>query len=244
MRIAAIIPCRFKSTRFPGKPLADIGGKPMMWHVYVAAKKVEMIDAVHIATDDDRIESACKTLGMNYIRTSEEHLTGTDRLTECLGKIDADYYVNVQGDEPMIDPMSIQTVARAMISCTEYNVVATNGYAPIENQEDISSVNMVKVVLTASNRALTYSRLPVPYPRGEAVRYNRQVGIYCFTRKGLELFATYKPGPIERSESIEMLRFLENDNAVLMAEVKDQSVPVDTELDLLRVRELMHSRNF
>ena len=239
MKTVAIIPSRFKSSRFPGKPLADILGKPMVWHVYKAAKSVREIDEVYVATDDDRIEAICDTLGMKCLRTSDQHFTGTDRLTECLGLVDGDCFVNVQGDEPMIEPGAIAAVARAMINCKDRDVVATNGYTLIENAEDITSANVVKVILTRSGRALSYSRLPIPYSRGESPPYKRQLGLYCFTRRGLELFASLKPGPVERSESVEMLRFVEHDHAVLMVEVEDRSVPVDTKEDLLRVRELM-----
>jgi 3-deoxy-manno-octulosonate cytidylyltransferase (CMP-KDO synthetase) len=117
--------------------------------------------------------------------------------------------------------------------------VATNGYTLITDAKDIASENVVKVILTQSGRALSYSRLPIPFPRGISPTYKRQLGLYCFTRRGLELFASLKPGPVERSESVEMLRFIEHDHAVLMVEVEDHSVPVDINEDLLRVRDLM-----
>ena len=239
MKTVAIIPSRYKSTRFPGKPLAEINGKPMMWHVYQAALRVKEIDEVYVATEDGRIEAACKQLGLNVIMTGDHHFTGTDRLTECATKLDGDLFVNVQGDEPMIEPSAIAAVTRAMKACKDPAIVATNGYTFIEDHAVVTSTNVVKVVISASSRALSFSRLPIPFTRGAAVEYRRQLGLYCFARRGLALFASLQPGPIERCESVEMLRFVENDHAVLMVEVEDNSVPVDTVEDLFRVRELM-----
>lgn len=239
MKTIAIIPARYASTRFPGKPLVEINGKPMIWHVYQAARKVREIDDVYIATEDARIAEACKQHGLACLMTGPHHFTGTDRLTECATLVDADFYVNVQGDEPMIDPAAIAEVTRAMQSCTDKTIVATNGYTPLDEVADIESRNVVKAVLTQSNRAMSFSRLPVPFARGEKAPHLRQLGLYCFTRKALALFAALKPGPIERSESVEMLRFVEHDHPVLMVKVDDHSVPVDTPEDLERVRTLM-----
>jgi 3-deoxy-manno-octulosonate cytidylyltransferase (CMP-KDO synthetase) len=239
VRTIGVIPARFHSTRFEGKPLADIHGKPMVWHVYQAAMKVSEIDEVHVATEDERIASACEALGMRWVMTSRSHLTGTDRVAESARLLSGDLFVNIQGDEPMIHPEAIARVTRAMQNAKDPAIMATNAFAWMTDASDVVNTNVVKVTLTTSGRALSYSRLPIPFPKADSAVYRRQLGLYCFTRRGLELFSELSPGSVERSESVEMLRFVENDHAVLMVEVDDDSVPVDTEFDLERVRQLM-----
>jgi 3-deoxy-manno-octulosonate cytidylyltransferase (CMP-KDO synthetase) len=239
MRTIAIIPARYASSRFPGKPLADIHGKPMVWHVYEAARSVAAIDDVCVATDDERIASACENLGISSFMTSTSHATGTDRLAECINRIDADFIVNIQGDEPMIAPETIESVVQAMQACGDPAVMASNGYAVLGDPHDVLSHDVVKVSLTARSAALAFSRYAIPFARGARVTYRKQLGLYCFRREGLELFSSLKPGPVEQSESVEMLRFLEHGYQVLMVEVEDRSVAVDTPFDLHRVRTLM-----
>jgi 3-deoxy-manno-octulosonate cytidylyltransferase (CMP-KDO synthetase) len=242
MRCAAIIPCRFASTRFPGKPLADIAGKPMMWHVYQRVQESGAADSIHIATDDDRIAAQCRDLGLNFLMTSSHHFTGTDRVAEAALQVDADCIVNVQGDEPLINPTAISAVVEAMKTTTDQSVAATNGFAIIDDLEEINSSNVVKVVTSQSGLALAYSRLPIPYSRGEKPVYRRQLGLYCFRRSALDLFSRLAPGENERAESVEMLRFLEADYKVRMVQVIDDSIPVDTPEDLERVRATISKR--
>lgn len=242
MRCAAIIPCRYASTRFPGKPLADIAGKPMMWHVYQRVLESGVAGEVVIATDDARIAEACGRLKLAMVMTGSQHLTGTDRLAEAAGKVDADIYVNVQGDEPMINPEAIAAVVAAMKAPGAEEIAATNGCAKITDVDEINCTNVVKVVTTKSGLAMSYSRLPIPFPRGVAQEYRRQLGLYSFRRDALAFFAAEKPGLVELSESVEMLRFLEADKKVLMVDVVDDSIPVDTPADLERVRTEMSAR--
>lgn len=239
MSIVGIIPCRHKSVRFPGKPLADILGKPMMWHVYQRARAAQSLDAVYIATDDERISSACKDLDIPVLMTHPGHSTGTDRVAECVRLVDAEFYVNIQGDEPMIAPDSIDAVALAILNSRDAEVMASNAYVAITEPSDAVDTNIVKVLLATNGTALAYSRLPVPFPKGEAVTYLRQLGLYGFRKSGLTLFAEHQPGAVERAEGVEMLRFLENGYRVKMVEVQEESISVDTEADLMRVRALM-----
>ena len=211
----------------------------MMWHVYQKASTVEVLDEVYIATDDDRIESVCYEYGMNCLRTSNLHETGTDRLSECAAKVVADIYVNVQGDEPMIDPCAIEAVTRSMQDCRDHRVMATNAYVPIEVPSDAVNTNSVKVLMTTEGMALAYSRMAIPYPKGAKAFYRRQLGLYAFRRSGLQLFSELDPGPLELCENVEMLRLVEHGHSILMVEVEDRSIPVDTESDLDRVRQLM-----
>ncbi len=242
MKSIGIIPCRYGSQRFPGKPLADLQGKPMMWHVYQQAQKCPLLQEIYVATDDARIEEACKGLDMKVLMTGDEHFTGTDRTAECAEQIDADIYVNIQGDEPLIEPSAITAVTQTLIDCHDPAVMASNAYVPFGNTADVIDNNNVKVVLSAQSRALFYSRLPIPYPKGGPTVYLRQLGLYAFRKSGLQLFAEHSPGPIERAEGVEMLRFLEYGYDVQMVEVDDDSIPVDTEADLERVRNMMAER--
>jgi 3-deoxy-manno-octulosonate cytidylyltransferase (CMP-KDO synthetase) len=239
MKVLGVIPCRYGAVRFPGKPLADILGKPMMWHVYQRSRKARLVDDVVIATDDARIEDACKTHGLNVVMTGTHHVTGTDRVAECASRLAAEFYVNIQGDEPMIDPEAIDAVAQAIID-SDPHTMASNAFNDISDPTNVVDVNVVKVIMAQSGSALAYSRLPIPFPKAGAVRYHRQLGLYAFRKAGLEVFASLKPGPVESAEGVEMLRFLEHGYRVQMARVSnDEAVPVDTPENLDRVREMM-----
>ncbi len=240
--VAAIIPCRYGATRFPGKPLADINGKPMMWHVFQRARETRLVETIFIATDDDRIAQQCEVLDMPVIRTRSSHPTGTDRIAEAVRTVEAEIIVNVQGDEPMIDPAAIDAVVQALIASSD-DVLVTNGCHVITDSGDAIDTNNVKVVCDIAGNALAYSRLPIPYPKGGAVRHLRQLGLYAFRRDALKLFSSLKPGPLERAESVEMLRFVEHGHKVKMVEVAPgDDIPVDTPTDLERVRIAMAGR--
>jgi 3-deoxy-manno-octulosonate cytidylyltransferase (CMP-KDO synthetase) len=240
LKIVGIIPCRYGAVRFPGKSLSDIHGRPMMWHVYQQAKKANALDEVFIATDDERISAACKAHKLPCIMTRADHPTGTDRLVECIQTVSADIYVNVQGDEPMIAPEAIDIVTKAILQIENPRVLASNGYKPIHDPAEVVNTDAVKVTITKEGLALSYSRLPIPYPKGGATEYNRQLGLYAFRKSGLEKFAAHRPGPIELAEGVEMLRFLENGYHVAMVRTPDDNaISVDTLADLERVRRLI-----
>jgi 3-deoxy-manno-octulosonate cytidylyltransferase (CMP-KDO synthetase) len=238
--IVGIIPCRYGAVRFPGKSLADIHGKPMMWHVYKQAEKAGQLDAVYIATDDERISSVCEALGLKFVMTRSDHASGTDRVAECAGLIDAEIFVNVQGDEPMIDPRAIDAVAEGIAKNSDASTMASNGYNELSNPTDVVDTNVIKVIMDRDGGALAYSRLPIPYPKGGPVQYLRQLGLYAFRKKGLEIFARHPPGPVEQAENVEMFRFLEHGYRVQMIRVPDdEGIPVDTPSDLDRVRAMI-----
>ena len=242
MKITGIIPCRYGAFRFPGKSLADIHGKPMMWHVYQQALKAESLDDVFIATDDERIATVCAELGLKSVMTRSDHATGTDRLAECATLIDSDIYVNVQGDEPMIAPEAIDAVTDGIMDSKDSRTLASNGFNDIHLATDVIDTNVVKVIMAADGTALAYSRAPIPYPKDSAVQYHRQLGLYAFRKTGLETFAAQGPGPVEQAEGVEMLRFLEHGYLVKMVRVPDDDgIPVDTPADLERVRKMMAS---
>jgi 3-deoxy-manno-octulosonate cytidylyltransferase (CMP-KDO synthetase) len=237
MKVVGIIPCRYGAVRFPGKALADIHGKPMMWHVHRQACKARLLDEVYIATDDERISGVCKSLDLPVIMTRNDHPTGTDRLVECMGSVHADIYVNVQGDEPMIAPEAIDIVAEAITRIDDPRVLASNGYKPIHDPSELINTNTVKVTMTVAGLALAYSRLPIPYPKDGSVQHYRQLGLYAFRKTGLETFAAHRPGPLEQAEGVEMLRFIERGYGVAMVQTPDDdAISVDTPADLEQVR--------
>jgi 3-deoxy-manno-octulosonate cytidylyltransferase (CMP-KDO synthetase) len=239
MRVLGVIPCRYGAVRFPGKPLADIHGKPMMWHVYMRARQARRLDGLVIATDDPRIEAVGRGLGLEMVMTGTGHPTGTDRVAECATRVDAAIYVNIQGDEPLIDPAAIDAVAEAIVSSGP-ETLASNGFNDITDPTNVVDTNVVKVVMALDGGAMAYSRSPIPFPKGSAVTYRRQLGLYAFRKEGLEKFAALPQGPLEAAEGVEMLRFLEHGHRVQMVRVpNDEAIPVDTPADLERIRELV-----
>ncbi|MFJ3504339.1 3-deoxy-manno-octulosonate cytidylyltransferase [Streptomyces sp. NPDC090135] len=228
----AVIPCRWGASRFPGKPLAQLGGQPLLWHVHQRCLEAERLDGVVVATDDERIERVCRELGIECMRTGQ-HLTGTDRVAECATRLLADAYINVQGDEPFISPAAIDAVSEALEHLPP-GILAVNAYTELDDVGAVLDHNVVKVVADAEENALMFSRQPIPYPRGDRPRYRRQLGLYGFTGTALSLFQHLPQGPLERTEGVEMLRFVEHGHSVRMLPVIDDSLAVDTPEDLAR----------
>lgn len=234
---AVIIPARYRSSRFPGKPLALINGKPMIQHVYEACARAVLKSAVYVATDDERIRRAVLDIGGQVIMTSERCLTGTDRLAEANRVLDLDFLVNVQGDEPMVSPNDIRRVFDLMKDdCSS----VVNCFCDISEQEKANPF-VPKVVVSKSQRLLFMSRGGVPFDKTlvSHARY-KQVCIYGFSREHLKLFSSQtEKSSNELIEDIEILRFLENDISVKMLKVNGGSSAVDTPEDLQYVSRLM-----
>lgn len=242
MKIIGIIPARYKSSRFPGKPLSDIHGKPMVWWVYRAAKQVKQLEEVYVATDDDRIRSACEQLSLKVIMTSENNPTGTDRVAEVSRKVKADLYVNIQGDEPLLEPSTIEQVILPFLVKKPAFAVA-NLMTEIRNMAELVNSNVPKIVVNKDSDAIFFSRLPIPYPKGKTdVRYFKQVCVYGFTPGALERFSLLERGRIECLEDIELLRFIENNIKIRMVEVERDTIGVDTFSDLERVQEILKEK--
>ncbi len=241
MKIIGIIPARYKSSRFPGKPLADICGKPMIYWVYTQAKKVKELDEVYVATDDERIEKACKENNINVIMTSSEHKTGTDRIGEVARKIKADIYVNIQGDEPLIEP---ETIKAAIIPFFEDDTLqVTNLMTKIKDPVEVVNFTVPKVITNKDNIGIYLTRSATPYPKGKIdFDYYKQVCVYGFTPEALQFFCNSERGKIESIEDIEILRFIEAGYKVQYIEVKSDTVAVDTEKDLEKVNKIMTKR--
>lgn len=236
-RYVGVIPCRWGASRFPGKALAELGGKPLLWHVYQRSTQAKRLAEVFVATDDYRIEKTCRQLGIPCLMT-EEQPTGTDRMAEFAEKVKADGYINVQGDEPFIDPAAIDAVSDSLRSLTS-GEVAVNAYAELNDVGSALDHNVVKVVLDDRGKALMFSRQPIPYPRDRTPVFLRQLGLYGFTSNGLRLFRSLPQGPVEEAEGVEMLRLVEHGHGVRMIAVADEGLSVDTPADLERAEGLL-----
>jgi 3-deoxy-manno-octulosonate cytidylyltransferase (CMP-KDO synthetase) len=245
-KILGIIPARYASTRFPGKPLADIGGKIMVQRVYEQASKE--LDCVYVATDDERIEKAIAAFGGKVVMTSVDHTSGTDRCAEALLKIQTiegttfEAVVNIQGDEPFISPKQIASVAKCFKdSSTQLATLVKE----ITNTEDLFNSNKPKVVVSNTKNALYFSRSPIPYLRGEEEaqwvkkhKYYNHIGLYGYRADVLLEITQLAIGQLEAAESLEQLRWLENGYSIRVEETDEESHGIDTPEDLERLLKL------
>lgn len=237
MKVIGVIPARFHSTRLEGKPLKDINGKPMIQWVYEGAVRSDILDEVIVATDDERIIDVVRSFNGKAVMTSKEHSSGTDRVAEVAEKKDCDIVVNIQGDEPFISPGMIDEVARPLMDDPKINMGTL--MHPIRSEEDLNNPNVVKVVCDKSGFALYFSRSLIPYPRHrEGFVAHEHIGIYSYRRDFLLLLKDMKQTCLEKIESLEQLRVLENGYKIKVIETKQKYIPlsVDTEDDLEKAR--------
>jgi 3-deoxy-manno-octulosonate cytidylyltransferase (CMP-KDO synthetase) len=232
-RIIGIIPARYKSSRLPGKPLVELCGKPMIiWVAELSAKALGK-ENVYVATEDKRIKEVVERFGFSAVLTSDVHPTGTDRLAEVAGIIEADIYINIQGDEPTLNPSSITKVVDAKLA-TDHAVI--NAMAVISDSEDPASVNIPKVVFNEKLAMIYMSRLPVPgykSPENKPGKYYKQICIYAFNREQLLSYGRMKrKGKVEQCEDIEILRYFELGIPVQMVKVEGNTYAVDVESDV------------
>jgi 3-deoxy-manno-octulosonate cytidylyltransferase (CMP-KDO synthetase) len=252
LAIVAIIPARFGSTRLPGKPLSDIHGKPMIQHVHERTRRARRPERVLVATDDERIARVVRGFGGEAVLTSPDHATGTDRLAEAAAHTDASIVVNVQGDEPMLDPAGIDAAVDALLADPELPMATLA--VPLLDLEEMLDPSVVKVVSDARGQALYFSRSPIPHARlaaasdlraaaAEAVARGlarKHVGLYAYRRDALMRVASLAPSPLERAEGLEQLRALEHGIRIRVVEREGtRGVAVDTPQDLERVRALL-----
>lgn len=225
MKKVIVIPARMASTRFPGKPLVILGGKPMIQWVFERSVQSGAADDVYITSPDDEILEAAKGFGAKVHKSRLDHPTGTDRIAEFSQVVEAQFYVNVQGDEPLIDLRTIQAVADAYV---HGEVEMVSAFAPLKPEEKPNPAS-VKVVTDVLGNALYFSRFSIPYERNKtAIRHKKHIGIYGYSREVLGVYPTWKQGELELAESLEQLRFLENGVAIKMVEGKESAVAVDT----------------
>ncbi len=239
-RVVIIIPARYGSTRLPGKPLADIAGKPMVQHVYERALQVKQAQLVLIATDDERVAEAARVFGGECLITSPDHPSGTDRLAEVMTQIEADIYINLQGDEPLVRPEDIAALAEGMLA--DPSVQVGTLCHPMDASE-ARNPNAVKVVVAGDGSALYFSRSPIPYPRDEEeASYLKHVGVYAYRREVLQAYAGLPQPMMERAEKLEQLRLLAAGLKIRAWQVEPTGPGVDTPECLERVRALMSGR--
>jgi 3-deoxy-manno-octulosonate cytidylyltransferase (CMP-KDO synthetase) len=244
MKIAGIIPARYGSTRFPGKPLALIAGKPLIGHVVEQCQKARSLSEVIVATDDTRIWEVAQ----GYCRaemTAPDHASGTDRIAEVAQNCSCDAVLNIQGDEPLMDPQVIDAVAGALAKA-EMSTAA----APIEQVSELESPNVVKVVVNAAGWALYFSRRAIPYVRSAATgadqlaafAFLKHLGIYGYRRQTLLRLVKFPVSPLERAEQLEQLRALENGLQIAVVRVNHDSIGVDVPADVKRVEQMLKKR--
>ena len=241
MKTIAVIPARYHSSRMPGKPLADILGRPMIWWVWREAKKCPALSGVVVATDDERIADACKAYGMDYCMTSPDHDTPTGRIWEVSTKLEADLYLQVMGDEPLINAAAFDLILPKTLPADPYYVaVLTN---VMEHPADVVDFSNQKVVTNAAREILMISRSPIPYPKGTLdFEYEKVTGIQLYSRRALAFYHDTPKSLLEKAEENDMMRFVENGHTVHAIRSPYKTVSVDTPKDLELVRETLRQR--
>ena len=241
MKTIAVIPARYQSSRLPGKPLADILGKPMIWWVYQEAKKCPKLADVVVACDDERIAAACREYGMNYLMTSPDHDTPTGRIWEVSTRLDADLYLQVMGDEPLINAAAFDLILPHTLPDDPYYVsVLTN---VIGHPADVVDFSNQKVVTNARREILMISRSPIPYPKGTLdFEYEKVTGIQLYSKQALAFYHETPKSLLEKAEENDMMRFIENGHTVHAIVSPYKTVSVDTAKDLALVCEILQKQ--
>ncbi|PLY03638.1 MAG: 3-deoxy-manno-octulosonate cytidylyltransferase [Desulfuromonas sp.] len=236
MTVSAIIPARYASTRFPGKPLADIAGKPMIQHVYEQTAKSALVNRVIVATDDERICDSVLGFGGEAVMTRADHPSGTDRLAEVAAGLDAEWIVNVQGDEPLIDPQMIDEAVQPMLDNPEIRMGTLK--SRLVDESEYLNPNIVKVVTDQSGFALYFSRSSIPFLRDSkfgSTRIYKHVGLYVYRRDFLLQYPQLEETELEKSEKLEQLRALEHGYRIYVTETARESIGVDVPGDIGKV---------
>ena len=239
--VVVVIPARYASSRLPGKPLVSLAGQPMIQRVYARAKLSKQTGRVIVATDDERIVKAVQEFGGEARMTRPDHRTGTERVAEVAAHETGDVFVNVQGDEPLLDPAAIDTAVDALLA--EPQAAIATVATPIKTPGDIMDPNVCKVVLDFDENALYFSRAPIPWVRDTGshvqARHLKHLGLYVFRRDALLEYPTLPQGDLERLEQLEQLRWLENSWKIRVAEVEHDAISVDVPEDVARVEKLL-----
>jgi len=239
--VVAIIPARYGSSRFPGKPLVNICGKPMIWWVYNQVCKVKLLKRVYIATDDLRIKEVCDSFKMPVLMTSSEHKTSTDRAFEVANQIKSDLYIVVNGDEPLIDPNVISQIVPDAIP---EGIYIGNLMTRIDRPSEVVDSTNIKVVIDEDMNAVYFSRSAIPYPKASLeYDYYKHIGVLIYNYAALEFFSKTERGRNERIEDVNELRFIDHGIKVHMKEVKTHSLSVDTPKDLEYVKKELENWN-
>ena len=243
MKIVGIIPARYASTRFPGKPLATIQGKPMIQYVVEQCQKAKKLNKIIVATDDERIVDAVKRFGGNVLLTKQNHNNGTERCAEVLDLIDesVDYIINIQGDEPLIDPKLIDNLCELIMQKQPQLATAVR---LLEKKDEIQSPDIVKCVRSKAGKALLFSRLPIPYKRDSSptfqIQYYQHIGIYAYEREILREIVQLPVSDLEQAEQLEQLRWLEYGYHIYTIETNAATYAVDRPEDIAIIEEQMN----
>ena len=242
MKTIAVIPARYASTRMPGKPLADVLGKPMIWWVYQAAKACPKLDDVLIATDDERIAAACTQYGMQYLMTSPDHDTPTGRIWEVSTRVEADLYLQLMGDEPLVNPAAFDLILPDTLPADPYFVAVLTNF--MDHPADVIYFSNKKVVTNAAREILLISRSPIPYPKGTLdFEYEKVTGIQLYSRQALAFYHDTPKSILEKAEENDMMRFIENGHKVHAIVSPYKTVSVDTPKDLALVNKILMEGN-
>lgn len=241
MKIVGVIPARYQSSRLPGKPLADICGKPMFWWVFQQLKSVEEFSEVYIATDDERIYDACLEQDVPVIMTSTKHKNPTERTHEVSEKIHADIYVFVGGDEPLIESEAISKVIQCAMNTSDFFVA--NAMTTVKNAAEVIDFANIKMIANDNGDGLYTSRSPLPYPRGSLdYVYKKFVGICAFSKEALDFFVTTSQSLLEKTEECDLIRYIEHKKPLKFVDVECRTLSVDTPKDLEFVRSVIKQR--
>lgn len=243
MKVVAVIPARYKSTRFEGKPLANICGKPMIWWVYQQVLKVDKIDVCYVATDDERIVNVCNKYNIKVIKTNSEHPDHISRVQEVSEYIHANIYVCINGDEPLIEPNAINKVLNVAIEKYDEDNIFIGAMRDLTSPPETIDFSNIKLAIGEDNKCIYMSRSPIPYPRATlSYNYKKYIGIECFTKQGLDFFVNKPMGVLEKIEDIDHLRFIENGVTLYFELVDSESLSVDTPKDLDKVIDIITKR--
>lgn len=250
MRTVVVIPARLNSTRLPNKVLLDLKGKTVVQRVYEQCLKAKNIDAVYIATDSIKVKKSCESFTENIIMTDESHESGTDRIVQAVKDIECDVVINVQGDEPFMDPSLIEEIANSFRSS---NRLMTSALHKIKKVEDLKNINVVKVTKDKDNNALYFSRSIIPHHRDEwdsllnhhstipePLKFYRHLGIYGYTKEFLLKYSSMEQSYLGRLEKLEQLRVLENGYKIQMIETEYNSIGIDTQEDYIKALEILN----
>lgn len=234
-RIVGVIPARYDSERLPGKVLRPIAGKAMLHLVYERARACPLLPELWVAADSESVRNYCEQHGIPVLMTARSHRSGTERILEVMEKVRADVYVNVQADEPMLNPNHVRLLIEPFL--TDPRIQVTTLKTPLSPAE-AQNPHVVKVVTGVGGEALYFSRAPIPYSRDPAASpaFYKHLGLYAYSREALERYRTLLPSPLEQAERLEQLRFLENGIPIQVAETAEDTIGVDTEEDWLAVR--------
>lgn len=238
MKIVAMIPARYNASRFHGKLMKDLEGKPVIVRTYEAVKNTQLFDQVTVVTDDKRIGEAIQNVGGNVFYSQKEHQSGSDRIAEACEKNDADIIINIQGDEPFTHKKSLELLIDIFKNDTTHKVDVATLMEALTEEKDINNPNNVKVVVSKNNDALYFSRAAIPYPREENtnISYFKHIGIYGYRKSALIAFPTLSPSVLETTEKLEQLRYLENGFTIRLAQTDQPTIGIDTEEDLNEAR--------